>query len=145
MSGGRRDASIVGDVLRLPIGSDVDVVQARQQGRELAADAGFSSGDQTVIAAAISEIARNILMYAKRGEIALSVVLNGDRRGLVVIATDQGPGIPDVARALQDGYSTSGGLGLGLPGAKRLMDEFEVVSRAGTGTTVTMRKWRWVT
>ncbi|PYP33197.1 MAG: ATP-binding protein [Gemmatimonadetes bacterium] len=130
------------DELRLPIAADVDVVQARQQGREVAANAGFTSGDQTVIAAAISEIARNILMYAKRGEIVLSVVANGDRQGVVVVARDQGPGIRDVARALQDGYSTSGGLGLGLPGAKRLMDEFELTSAVGQGTTVTMKKWR---
>jgi len=132
----------VADELRLPIAADVDVVQARQQGREVAANAGFTSGDQTVIAAAISEIARNILMYAKRGEIVLSVVANGDRQGVVVVARDQGPGIRDIARALQDGYSTSGGLGLGLPGAKRLMDEFELTSAVGQGTTVTMKKWR---
>jgi len=135
----------VADELRLPIAADVDVVQARQQGREVAADAGFTSGDQTVIAAAISEIARNILMYAKRGEIILSVVANGDRQGVVVVARDQGPGIRDVARALQDGYSTSGGLGLGLPGARRLMDEFDLTSVAGEGTTVTMKKWRRLT
>src|SRR5206468_12294603 len=130
------------DDLRVPITSDLDIVQARQKGRQLAADAGFTSGDQTVIAAAISEIARNILMYATRGEIVLSVVANGDRQGVVVIARDQGPGIRDIARALQDGYSTSGGLGLGLPGAKRLMDEFELTSAVGQGTTVTMKKWR---
>ena len=130
------------DDVCVAIASDVDVVQARQQGRQLAASAGFSTGDQTVIAAAISEIARNILMYARRGEISLGVVTNGDRQGVVVIARDQGPGIRDIARALQDGYSTSGGLGLGLPGAKRLMDELEVASVVGKGTTVTMRKWR---
>jgi serine/threonine-protein kinase RsbT len=132
----------VGDELLVPITADVDVVSARQRGRELAAETGFSSGDQTVIAAAISEIARNILMYAKRGEIVLRVVMNGDQDGLVVVARDQGPGIPDVPRALQDGYSTSGGLGLGLPGARRLMDEFEIVSGPGKGTTITMKKWR---
>ncbi len=130
------------DDVCVTIASDVDVVQARQQGRQLAASAGFSTGDQTVIAAAISEIARNILMYARRGEISLGVVTNGDRQGVVVIARDEGPGIRDIARALQDGYSTSGGLGLGLPGAKRLMDELEVASVVGKGTTVTMRKWR---
>src|SRR5260370_17833387 len=81
-------------------------------------------------------------MYAKRGEIILSVVTNGDRRGVVAVGRDQGPGIPDVTRALQDGYSTSGGLGLGLPGAKRLMDDFDVSSAVGRRTTVTMRKWR---
>jgi serine/threonine-protein kinase RsbT len=130
--------------VRVPIASDVDVVHARQQGRELAADAGFSSGDQTVIAAAISEVARNILLYAKRGEVSFNVVNNGDRRSLVVVAEDQGPGIPDIDRAMQDGFSTSGGLGLGLPGARRLMDEFDVKSAVGKGTTVTMRKWKRV-
>ncbi|HXI64680.1 MAG TPA: anti-sigma regulatory factor [Gemmatimonadales bacterium] len=128
--------------LRIPVTADVDVVNARQRGRELAAQAGFSSGDQTVIAAAISEIARNILNYAKRGEVLLSVVTNGDRQGVIVVARDQGPGIPDVQRALEDGYSTSGGLGLGLPGARRLMDDFDVTSSVGQGTTVTMKKWR---
>ena len=128
--------------LRIPVTADVDVVNARQRGRELAAQAGFSSGDQTVIAAAISEIARNILNYAKRGEVVLSVVTNGDRQGVIVVARDQGPGIPDVQRALEDGYSTSGGLGLGLPGARRLMDDFDVTSSVGQGTTVTMKKWR---
>jgi serine/threonine-protein kinase RsbT len=130
------------DELLVPVASDVDVVHARQRGRELAAVAGFGSGDQTVIAAAISEIARNILMYAKRGEIALSVTTNGDRQGVVVVARDQGPGIKDVTRAVQDGFSTSGGLGLGLPGARRLMDDFEIASVPGQGTTVTMKKWR---
>ncbi|HEX4628980.1 MAG TPA: anti-sigma regulatory factor [Gemmatimonadales bacterium] len=133
------------DAIRVPIGADVDVVDARQRGRELAAEAGFSSGDQTVVAAAISEIARNILMYAKRGEVALSIIANGDRKGVEVVARDQGPGIADVARALQDGYSTSGGLGLGMPGARRLMDDFDVTSAVGQGTTVTMRKWRHLT
>jgi serine/threonine-protein kinase RsbT len=132
----------VADDLLIPIAADTDVVTARQRGRDLAAQAGFSSGDQTVIAAAISEIARNILNYAKRGEISLSVVTNGDRRGVVIVARDQGPGIRDVARALEDGYSTSGGLGLGLPGARRLMDDFDVTSVVGQGTTVTMKKWR---
>ena len=130
------------DELLVPIASDVDVVTARQQGRSLAANAGFSSGDQTVIAAAISEVARNILNYARRGEVLLSVVTNGDRQGVIVVARDQGPGIPDVQRALEDGYSTSGGLGLGLPGARRLMDDFDVTSSVGKGTTVTMKKWR---
>ncbi len=131
--------------LRLTIAADVDVVQARQQGRDLAASAGFTKGDQTVIAAAISEIARNILNYAKRGEIALSLVQNGDRQGVVIVASDSGPGIIDVARAMQDGFSTSGGLGLGLPGAKRLMDEFDVDSKVGRGTIVVMKKWRRLT
>jgi serine/threonine-protein kinase RsbT len=132
----------VADEVRLSIAADVDVVQARQRGRELASEAGFSNGDQTVIAAAISEIARNIVNYAKRGEITLRLVANGDRHGVVVVAEDHGPGIVDVAQAMQDGYTTSGGLGLGLPGARRLMDEFEIHSVVGRGTTVTMTKWR---
>jgi len=127
-----------------PVASDVDIVSARQKGRALAAQAGFSEGDQTVIAAAISEIARNILMYAKRGEVSLALSNNDDRIGVIVIARDQGPGISDLSRALQDGYSTSGGLGLGLPGARRLMDEFDVQTAPGKGTTVIMKKWRRV-
>ncbi len=127
--------------LRIAITSDVDVVTARQKGRELAAECGFGSGDQTVIMAAISEIARNILNYAKRGEVVIAIHLVGERSGLMVVARDQGPGITDVGRAMQDGFSTSGGLGLGLPGARRLMDEFDIVSKPGEGTTVTMRKW----
>ncbi len=130
------------DRVTVSIKSDVDVVSARQRGRELAARLGFSSGDQTVIAAAISEVARNILTYARRGDVELHVVEDGDRPGITIIARDQGPGIADIARALQDGYSTSGGLGLGLSGARRLMDEFEVVSAPGRGTTVTMKVWR---
>ena len=130
------------DELAITIASDVDVVSARQHGRELAEQVGFSAGDQTVIAAAISEIARNILNYARRGAITFRTVLDGDRSGIIIVATDQGPGIPDVPRAMQDGYSTSGGLGLGLPGARRLMDEFEVVSAPRQGTTVTMKKWK---
>jgi len=132
----------VGEELRLSIGADVDVVEARQQGRALVAVAGFTSDEQTVIAAAISEIARNILMYAKKGEITLSLIQNGDRQGVSIIATDQGPGIADIDRAMQYGYSTSHGVGAGLPGAKRLMDEFTVDSVVGRGTTVTMKKWR---
>jgi serine/threonine-protein kinase RsbT len=124
------------------IASDTDVVTARQLGRELAAEAGFSGGDQTVIAAAISEIARNILNYAQTGEVMLHSTHDGARQGIIVIARDNGPGIPDVALALQDGYTTSGGLGLGLPGSRRLMDEFTVVSSLGAGTLVTMKKWR---
>jgi serine/threonine-protein kinase RsbT len=128
--------------LRVPIASDSDVIAARQQGRELAAAHGFSAGDQTVIAVAISELARNILLYARRGEVELRAMNSANRTGIVVVARDQGPGIADLQLALQDGYSTSGGLGLGLPGARRLMDEFDVETAPGQGTTVTMRKWR---
>ena len=132
------------DELRLPITSDVDIVQARAKGRELAAAHGFTLGDQTVIATAISEVARNILLYARRGEVRIRVATDTGRDGLVIVAEDSGPGIRDIARALQDGFSTSGGLGLGLPGARRLMDDFNVQSVPGQGTTVTMTKWkRW--
>ena len=123
------------------IGSVADIVAARQQGRSLASALGFSSGDLTVIATAISEIARNILEYAGRGEIRLGLCQQEGRRGICIVACDKGPGIADLERALRPGYSTRNGLGLGLPGAQRLMDEFEIVSAAGNGTTVTMRKW----
>jgi serine/threonine-protein kinase RsbT len=128
--------------LRVPVGADVDIVTARQKGRELAAQCGLSSTDLAVVATAISELARNIVRYAVRGEILLRRVDNGTKRGIEVVATDDGPGISDVPLAMQDGYSTSGGLGLGLPGVRRLMDEFDIVSRLGKGTTVTVRKWR---
>lgn len=129
------------DEIRVPIDSDVDIVAARQQGRALAAPLGFSRVDLTLIATAISEVARNIVVYAKRGEIVLSLANQGSRRGIVVVARDDGPGIPDLVQAMQDGYSTSRGLGLGLPGAKRLMDEFDIVSQVGRGTTIVMKKW----
>ena len=134
------DESRAGETVVL-IQSAADIVAARQQGRELASRLGLSAGDLTVVATAISEVARNILQYAGRGEIRLSLINSGPRAGLCVVACDHGPGIADVALALQDGYSTHKGLGLGLPGARRLMDEFEIVSELGKGTTVTMRKW----
>lgn len=123
------------------IHSPADIVTARQAGRQLASGAGFSSSDLTVIATAISEIARNILEYAKQGEVTLELVNHETRKGLRVIARDEGPGIGDIPQAMQDGYTTSGGLGIGLPGTRRLMDEFAIVSEAGKGTTVTMKKW----
>ncbi len=131
----------MGDEYRLPIGSEHDILTARQRGRELAAELGFSGSDLTLVATAISEIARNIVEYAGRGEMSFTLVRDGQSRGIVVVARDEGPGIPDVSRAMQDGYSTGRSLGLGLPGARRLMDEFEVDSAAGRGTTVTMKKW----
>lgn len=115
---------------------------ARQTGRALAAQLGFSSADQTLIATAISEMARNILVYATSGEILLRAEQDG-RPGIAIIARDEGPGIPDIERALQNGYSTSGSLGVGLPGTKRIMDEFSIISEAGKGTTVTMKKWKY--
>ena len=129
------------DEVVVPIGSDADIVIARQKGRAMAERVGFSGSNLAVVATAISEVARNIVEYAKTGEIALKAVNQGGKHGLVVVARDEGPGIPDIALAMQDGYSTAKGLGLGLPGARRLMDEFEIVSRVGRGTTVTMKKW----
>jgi serine/threonine-protein kinase RsbT len=121
---------------------DVDVVPARQKARVLATQLGFSSTDQTAVDIAISEVARNIVTYAGHGEIALSLVQRDGRHGIIVVAHDEGPGIHNVEWALQDGHSTGEGLGLGLSGARRLMDEFEIVSQVGQGTTVTMRKWK---
>jgi len=126
----------------MPLITEADIVAARQRGRALALGIGFSPGDATLIATAISELARNIVTYAKRGEIRLiPIELNG-KRGLTVVAKDEGAGIPDIRQALQDGYSTAGRLGLGLPGVKRLMDEMEIVSEVGVGTTVTAKKWK---
>ncbi|MEU0501234.1 ATP-binding protein [Nocardia sp. NPDC005998] len=119
-----------------------DIVIARQAGRELAAKLGFSLTDVTMISTAISEIARNITSYAGSGEIRLLVDDREGRQALVVQAEDQGPGIRDIARALDDGYSTGRGLGLGLPGARRLMDRLTVESAPGRGTLVEM--WKWV-
>jgi serine/threonine-protein kinase RsbT len=127
--------------LRVPIVADVDIVTARQEGRDLAERMGCSSIESTMIATAISEIARNIMSHAGRGEIAISAVAIDGRNAIEVVASDEGPGIADIERALQDGYSTGAGLGLGLPGAGRLMDHFEVRSEVGVGTTVVMRKW----
>jgi RNA polymerase sigma factor (sigma-70 family) len=137
----RRTATVAGEV-RIPIQSDADVVTARKRGRELAAQAGFSTTELTIIATAISEIARNIVMFAERGEILVSLVGENSRQGVTVVARDAGPGIPNLEQALQDGYSGYGGMGLGLPGSRRLMDEFEVSSEVDSGTTVTMTKWR---
>jgi serine/threonine-protein kinase RsbT len=127
--------------LRVPIAADVDIVTARQEGRDLAERMGCSSIESTMIATAISEIARNIMSHAGRGEIAIGAVAVDGRNAIEVVASDQGPGIADIERAMQDGYSTGAGLGLGLPGAGRLMDQFEVRSEPGVGTTVVMRKW----
>ena len=130
-----------GSELVVPIRTEIDVVIARQRARELASQLRFSSSEVTLIATAISEVARNIVIYAGAGEITLRIVKQGQRRGLVVFASDRGPGIADIERAMQDGYSTSRGLGIGLPGSKRLMDEFVVSSEVGKGTVVTMTKW----
>jgi serine/threonine-protein kinase RsbT len=129
-------------VSQIAIESDADVVTARQRARELAAELRLSSTDQTLLATAISEVARNITTYASHGEVSVAIVEDGSgRRGIRVVARDEGPGIEDVERAMQDGYTTGGGLGLGLPGARRLVDDFELDSAPGRGTTVTLVKW----
>jgi serine/threonine-protein kinase RsbT len=127
--------------VHIAIQSDADIVTARHRGRDLAAHIGFKGSDLTVIATAISEVSRNIVSYAKYGEIVLRVVDDSQRRGITIIARDDGPGIPNIDDAMRDGFSTGKSLGLGLPGARRLMDEFAIESTVGKGTTITMNKW----
>ncbi len=131
----------MGDEVHVVIDSDSDIVLAREHGRLIGKKIGFTATDLTIIATAISEVARNILVFAKTGEIIISAVEQVARRGIEITAQDKGPGIRDISLAMQDGYSTGKGLGVGLPGSRRLMDEFQVVSSVGSGTTVTMRKW----
>lgn len=126
----------------IPIRSDLDIVAARRTGRTLAGQMGFGLTEAVIIATAISELARNIVRYAGHGEIELKRVSRAEQAGLVVTARDQGPGIVNIAQAMQDGYSSSGGLGLGLPGVKRLMDDFDIASAPGRGTTITGKKWK---
>ena len=135
------DTSLLPTDLRVNIASSFDITTARQLGRKLASDLGLAQAEVTLLAAAISEVARNIIDHARRGEVLFKTVENGVKRGLQIIARDEGPGIPDVQRAMQYGYSTAGGLGVGLPGAKWLMDEFAIDSTPGQGTRVTMCKW----
>ena len=132
------------DDIQVMIQTDQDIVTARQKGRSLAAALNFSSGEATLIATAISELARNIVAYAKKGEILLKVIINGGsaRHGIQVVARDDGPGIADVDQALRDGFSTSGSLGIGLPGVRRLVDEFHIDSVENRGTVITVTKWK---
>ena len=130
------------EAVRVVIASDADLVEARAEGRALAVKLGFTRTDATLIATAISEIARNIVTHVGQGEVEIKGLYEDGRYGLVVVARDSGPGIRDLDSALQHGYASRGGLGLGLPGARSLMDEFEVISGPDTGTTVTMTKWR---
>lgn len=130
------------DPVEINIASDMDIVRARQEGRSKALLIGFSVSEATLIATAISELARNIVSYAGEGTVALRMQQTSSRVGLVIVAADTGPGIADIPMALRDGYSSSGGLGLGLPGVRRLMDDFDLVSELGRGTTVTVKKWR---
>jgi serine/threonine-protein kinase RsbT len=131
----------VGEI-RVAINSEQDIVSARQKGRAMATELGFSPGDATLIATAISELARNIVSYARKGQVTLTGIQGSNRVGIQVVASDHGPGIVDIRQALRDGFSTSGSLGLGLPGVRRLMDEFAINSSPGRGTTVAVKKWR---
>jgi len=132
----------VDDETRVRINSDQDIVVARQKGRSLAVALGFSSGDATLLATAISELARNIVSYAKTGDIVLKIIHGSANSGIQIVARDNGPGIADVQQALRDGFSTSGSLGLGLPGVMRLVDEFHIASVESQGTTVSIKKWK---
>jgi serine/threonine-protein kinase RsbT len=131
----------VSDEVRVPIASDADTVVARQKGREAALRLGFSRTDATFVATAISEVARNIIIHAGHGEIIVRDHREEDRTGMLVIARDEGPGIVDVSAVLRPEYISDAGLGIGLWGARRLMDEIDVASEPGKGTTVTMKKW----
>jgi serine/threonine-protein kinase RsbT len=131
----------VADEIRVAIRTDADVVTARQEARTMGAALGFSSTDLTLLATAISEIARNITTYAGEGEVTLRVRDEGTRVGIEVVAADEGPGIANVELAMQDGYTTGNGLGLGLPGTRRLVDDFELRTQPGAGTRIRMVKW----
>jgi serine/threonine-protein kinase RsbT len=130
-----------GAAIRVPVREESDVVVARRAASDLARAAGFSASRAAALATAVTEVAWNIVVHAGEGEIVLEAVEDGGRHGIVVVARDEHPGIVDVEQAMQDGYTTAHGLGLGLPGARRLMDEFALVSALGEGTTVTMKKW----
>jgi serine/threonine-protein kinase RsbT len=125
----------------IPINTEFDIVIARQKGREMAKDYGFATIDLALIATAISELTRNIITYAQRGTLSLDLLDEHGRKGIIVICKDDGPGIDSIELAMQDGYSTINSLGLGLPGVRRLMDDFEIQSEPGKGTTITTKKW----
>jgi serine/threonine-protein kinase RsbT len=127
---------------RLAIRSSEDVVKVRQQTRALAVAAGLSLVDQTKIITAASELARNIVDYAEEGEVCMEVIEHGGRRGVRLAFEDRGPGIPDVQAALKDGFTTGSGLGLGLGGSRRLVNEFSIESKVGIGTKVTVLRWK---
>lgn len=122
--------------------SDLDIVTARSVARDIAKSQGFGAVDQARIATAVSELARNIFLYADSGKVTSKPVERGSRKGIEVVFEDQGPGIDNLDQVMQDGYTTSRGMGMGLPGARRLMDEFEIQSTPGVGTTIVCRKWR---
>jgi serine/threonine-protein kinase RsbT len=124
------------------IRSDLDIVTARSVARDVAKVQGFGAVDQARIATAVSELARNIFLYASTGTVTSRPVERNGRKGIEIVCEDQGPGIDSIDQVMQDGYTTSRGMGMGLPGAKRLMDDFEIESKTGVGTKITCRKWR---
>ncbi len=124
------------------IRSDLDIVTARSLARDVAKQMGFSSVDQARIATAVSELARNIFVYAGTGQVQVRSIERNGRTGIEMEFTDQGPGISDIDTVMQDGYSTVKSMGMGLPGARRLMDDFDIHSQVGVGTTVVCRKWK---
>lgn len=126
---------------QVSISSPADIVLARQTGRTLATELGFDGSDLTRIATAISEVARNIVDHAEAGTITLSPITQNSARGILIVARDDGPGIANLPQAMQYGYSSRNGLGVGLPGAKWLMDDFQIRSKVDKGTVVTMKKW----
>ncbi len=128
--------------VELPLQAQEDIVAVRQAVRTLAVEAGLSIIDQTKIVTAASELARNTLVYGRGGTAILETVDEGHRRGVRLTFEDKGPGIPNIDLALQDGYTTGGGLGLGLGGAKRLSNEFHIRSAPGEGTRVTIATWK---
>jgi serine/threonine-protein kinase RsbT len=127
--------------IRLSIRDEWDVVIARKHARELARDAGLSESATAALATAISEIAQNVVTHAGRGDVSLRIAEDQGRRGVIAVVRDDGPGIAEPSRAMEDGYSTAGSLGLGLPSARRLVDTFDLASAAGSGTTVVLKKW----
>ncbi|SFF01134.1 serine/threonine-protein kinase RsbT [Bacillus sp. OV194] len=129
------------DTIIVNIHSEQNIVDARQHGKRLSKKLKFSTINQIRITTAVSELARNIYLYAGKGKITFESLFKQQKSGIKIIASDQGPGIKEVRKVLEDGYSTSGGLGMGLPGVKRLMDEFIIDSHHGAGTAITAVKW----
>ncbi len=128
-------------VQRVPIEEEADVPMARRSVRDIGISAGLLAPDVEALATAVTELARNILVHARRGEVVIEKSRRGDRPGVIVVARDEGPGIAEVNRALEDGFTTAGGLGLGLPSTRRLVDDFAIESRLGAGTIVSIGKW----
>jgi serine/threonine-protein kinase RsbT len=126
----------------VPVASEHDLVTARREGRGMAAQLGFSACEATLVATAISELIRNIFIYASQGEIHLSLSNDNGKNGITVVAVDQGARIADIDLAARVGYSAAGGMGLGLPGVKRIMDEFDIAYDPGRGTAITVTKWK---